>query len=341
MTSGTTIGYFGEYVEGNAPSTPSTGKKRIYFDVSDHKLKSINDAGQTAQLENYAFGTTSGTICEGNDSRLSNARTPTAHIHPISEVTNLQTTLDGKASTSHTHSESDITNLVSDLSGKQPIDSDLTAIAGLTPTNDDIIQRKAGAWTNRTMAQLKTDLVLSKSDVGLSNVDNTSDANKPISTATQTALDGKQNSLGYTAENSANKDANSGYAGLDSSGKLKLAQFPSGSALQYLRRNSGNTALEFATVTASVTGGQTEIDFGTTPVSESSFTITDASVTATSKIICTVSYEAPTGKDQDELEMDDLQLRVAPASGQFTLYAKTADGSYVADKFKINYLVTS
>ena len=32
---------------------------------------------------------------------------------------------------------------------------------------------------------------LTKSDVGLSNVDNTSDLNKPISTATQTALDGK------------------------------------------------------------------------------------------------------------------------------------------------------
>lgn len=31
-----------------------------------------------------------------------------------------------------------------------------------------------------------------KADVGLSNVDNTSDANKPISTATQTALDGKE-----------------------------------------------------------------------------------------------------------------------------------------------------
>jgi hypothetical protein len=41
------------------------------------------------------------------------------------------------------------------------------------------------------MAQLKTDLALTKSDVGLSNVDNTSDANKPISTATQTALDAR------------------------------------------------------------------------------------------------------------------------------------------------------
>lgn len=34
-------------------------------------------------------------------------------------------------------------------------------------------------------------VVLTKSDVGLGNVDNTSDANKPISTATQTALNGK------------------------------------------------------------------------------------------------------------------------------------------------------
>jgi len=36
---------------------------------------------------------------------------------------------------------------------------------------------------------------LTKSQVGLANVDNTSDANKPISTATQTALDGKQATL--------------------------------------------------------------------------------------------------------------------------------------------------
>lgn len=73
----------------------------------------------------------------------------------------------------------------------QPLDADLTAIGGLSPSNDDIVQRKAGAWTNRTPAQLKTDLSLSKSDVGLSNVDNTSDASKPVSTATQTALDAK------------------------------------------------------------------------------------------------------------------------------------------------------
>jgi hypothetical protein len=48
-------------------------------------------------------------------------------------------------------------------------------------------------------------VVLDKSDIGLGNVDNTSDANKPVSTAQQTALDGKENSLGFTPENVANK----------------------------------------------------------------------------------------------------------------------------------------
>jgi hypothetical protein len=46
----------------------------------------------------------------------------------------------------------------SDIVGKQPSDADLTALAALTPANDDLVQRKAGAWTNRTVAQVKTDL---------------------------------------------------------------------------------------------------------------------------------------------------------------------------------------
>lgn len=45
---------------------------------------------------NKNFGTTSGTVCEGNDSRLSDARTPTAHAHTVSDVSGLQTALSGK-----------------------------------------------------------------------------------------------------------------------------------------------------------------------------------------------------------------------------------------------------
>ena len=84
------------------------------------------------------------------------------------------------------------TDLQSALDAKQASDGDLTTFAGLSPSNDDLLQRKAGAWAARTPAQVKTDLALVKADVGLGNVDNTSDASKPVSTATQTALDAKQ-----------------------------------------------------------------------------------------------------------------------------------------------------
>ena len=54
----------------------------------------------------------------------------------------------------------------------------------ISPANNDIIyyDNSTSLWKNKQ---------LSKSDVGLGNVDNTSDANKPISSATQTALDNK------------------------------------------------------------------------------------------------------------------------------------------------------
>jgi len=53
-----------------------------------------------------------------------------------------------------------------DLSGLQPIDSDLTTISGLTPSNDDFLQRKAGAWANRTIAQVQSDLGISGTNTG-------------------------------------------------------------------------------------------------------------------------------------------------------------------------------
>ena len=51
-------------------------------------------------------------------------------------------------------------------------------------------------------------------------------------------------------EKTANKGVASGYAALDSSLELLLANFPGGSALQVLRRNSANDELEFVTATS-------------------------------------------------------------------------------------------
>lgn len=50
-----------------------------------------------AGTSSLALGTTGATACAGNDSRLSDARTPTSHSHAESDVTNLTTDLAAKA----------------------------------------------------------------------------------------------------------------------------------------------------------------------------------------------------------------------------------------------------
>lgn len=117
----------------------------------------VDAAAATGSLRTVGSGALQ--ACSGTDSRLSDARTPTAHTHP----------------------EAEITNLVTDLAAKQPLDSDLTTIAGLTATTDNFMVSVASAWASRTVAQVKTTLALD-------NVTNTTDAGKPVSTAQQTAL---------------------------------------------------------------------------------------------------------------------------------------------------------
>jgi hypothetical protein len=62
-----------------------------------------------------------GTAVITTDSRLSDARTPTAHTHAIADTTGLQTALDGKAATSHTQNQSTLITTVSDKSANYTI----------------------------------------------------------------------------------------------------------------------------------------------------------------------------------------------------------------------------
>lgn len=64
-----------------------------------------------------SFGTTANTFCQGNDSRLSDARTPLAHNQAWSTITSTPTTLSGYG-----------------ITDAQSLDSDLTAIAALSGT---------------------------------------------------------------------------------------------------------------------------------------------------------------------------------------------------------------
>lgn len=72
----------------------------------------------------------------------------------------------------------------------------------LTSTDWNIFNGKENSITSGTTSQYwrgdKTFQTLDKTAVGLNNVDNTSDVNKPVSTAQQTALNAKQNTLNGT-----------------------------------------------------------------------------------------------------------------------------------------------
>jgi len=70
-------------------------------------------------------------------------------------------------------------------------ESDITAIESAATTLAGRVTTAEGSLTSHT-ANTENPHSVTKAQVGLGNADNTSDANKPVSTATQSALDGKQ-----------------------------------------------------------------------------------------------------------------------------------------------------
>lgn len=83
-------------------------------------------------------GTGSSNTILGNDSRLTDARTPTAHTHPQSDITNLVTDLAGKAAAAHTHAQSDVTNLTTDLAAKAAKSANLSDLASISTSRTNL-----------------------------------------------------------------------------------------------------------------------------------------------------------------------------------------------------------
>ena len=84
---------------------------------------------------------------------------------------------------------------------------------------------------------------------------------------------------------------------------------------------------------------QIEVDFGATPLAEKIFTISD-SLATTSYITASIAYDAPTGKDLDEIEMDTIIVKCGNCTnGTFDMVINTSDGSYLEGCFKVNYII--
>ena len=210
------------------------------------------------------------------DVRLSDARTPLAHTHAISDVTNLQTSLDGKESSLPTKVGNSL-KLLRVNAGETAVE---WAVGGAgeanTQTNQGIgegtlAKTKVGVdlpikslkqGANITLTNNVDDVTiavsgLTKSSVGLGSVDNTSDIGKPVSTAQQTALDLKQNSLGYTAENVINKGAISGYASLTASQKHLSTEIPFGTLINTVTQGNDSRLSDSRTPLAHATSHKT------------------------------------------------------------------------------------
>lgn len=88
------------------------------------------------------------------------AYAPISHTHAISEVTNLQNELDGKAAASHTHAISEVTDLQNQLDGKASTSHNHT-VASLSDVNLNSISEGEllgwdatnSEWVNRTLSE--------------------------------------------------------------------------------------------------------------------------------------------------------------------------------------------
>lgn len=107
--------------------------------------------------------------------------------------------LNSKYEEMNTALESDYAIAIANVSVvRGPTTSTDTAVARFSGTTGDTVKNSSVTITDNGTVNIPTGQTyqingtnLAKGDVGLGNVDNTSDANKPVSTATQTALDAK------------------------------------------------------------------------------------------------------------------------------------------------------
>lgn len=91
----------------------------------------------------------------------------------------------------------------------------------------------------------------------------------------------------------------------------------------------GNAIVDISGGPGGVTITETEVNFGTTPKTDATFTIVDAAISGTSKIMVTESGSIGTGRvaSGDSL-WDTISYSCIAATGSFTLYAR-ASGSVV------------
>lgn len=202
-------GYITSFTESD-PTVPSYSKGLTGFSVIKTSCDALYEpifSKNTAFNRN--FGTNVNTITEGNDSRIINGQTAFswgnhALAGYLTQAYNPTQGMGIKITGSYPNqtiavdtSEASAGNGAVMYVGKAS-----ASIAGLQNginSKQNTLISGSNIKTVEGQSILGSgNIDLSKTDIGLANVDNTSDLNKPLSTATQTALNGKQEALTLT-----------------------------------------------------------------------------------------------------------------------------------------------
>lgn len=170
---------------------------------------------------------------------------------------------------------------------------------------------------------------LTKSQVGLSNVDNTSDSSKPISSATQTALDAK---LATSGNGSSLTGLNKTQVGLSNVDNTSDANKPVSSATQTaLNGKLANTTTSGVAATPTASGTTTVThNLGRVPTtiriySMSSFTANAAAV----PVPCSIGTWNSTGNRCLYMVINGTSSQVSQTSTTFSIILVTSAGNQI------------
>ncbi len=223
-------------INGLYSNNPQDGQRLVY-NAAHGRYENTTVMGS-----DVAWGSITGTLSDQSDLAASlAAKANSGHTHNESDVTGLTSDLASKANASHTHTLSQVTDAGTAASKNAPASGN-AALGEVVLGNDSRLTDARSPIPHASFhaAAGSDPLTLSQSQIsGLA-----------------AALAGKQDALGFTAENSANKGAASGYAPLNSSSLVPPANLGSGTrdGSKFLRDDG-----TWQTVNAGVTSFNTRI----------------------------------------------------------------------------------
>lgn len=222
------------YVDTELGKKSNTSHKHVKSDITDFPtLSTVATSGSYLDLINKPTIPTVDVTKSYVDGEL-NKKANSSHSHVISDVSELKTNLDSKADKTTTYTKTEVDGITSkkvdvmpgkqlstedySSSDKNKVDKINTGGVGEKFLADNGVYKNIISGVSSVNSKTG-EVNINKNDIGLGNIDNTSDINKPVSTLTQTALNGK--------EDKSNKGLVNGYASLDSNGKVPSSQLPS------------------------------------------------------------------------------------------------------------------